>query len=326
MTDSRVMVIAGASGVVGRHLITAARARGWRLRVLTRSTAAGSLPVVDDDAPQRLMAWSPQRAAGDDAAAQRVVARALEGADVVVNLAGASLSEGRLDAPHRRRVRDSRVDATRALVRGWLRASNPPAVWVQASAVGYYGDTGETQVDESAPQGRMFLSEVCHAWEETARSVREELGEGRNAPRQIMARLGLVLAEDAPAWEKMLQPVRLGLGGALGSGKQWWSWIDADELAEALFFLIERESAEGVYNLTTPEPVRQLDLVRAAARRLDRPAILPAPAAALRLLLGAVADELLLASCKALPTRLEAEGYTFRTPGIAAELDQLLGA
>lgn len=307
-------MIAGATGVVGRHLIARARAEGFDVRVLSRG--APSLAGVE------VRRWDPARAAAGDAAAVADLAAALEGAAAVVNLAGASLAGGRLGRAHRARVLDSRVEATRALVSAWTRCQAPPPVWLQASAVGFYGDTGEAEVTEDAPAGGLFLSEVCQRWEAAAREALARPA----PPRLVILRLGLVLAADAPAWEKLVQPIRLGAGGPLGSGRQWWAWIDADDLARAALFLLRHEAARDAFNLTSPEPVRQKDLVERAATLLRRPAFFPAPAFALRLALGRVADELLLASCRALPRRLLEFGFTFTRGRVDQELVALLPA
>lgn len=306
-------MIAGATGVVGRHLAARAQAEGRGVRVLSRGGKA--LPGAE------VRRWDPAAAARGDEVAVNELAAALEGAAAVVNLAGASLAEGRLGRAHREKVLGSRVEATRALVRARARCGAPPPVWLQASATGFYGDTGEADVTEASPVGRMFLSEVCVRWEEAAREVLAQ----PTPPRLVVLRLGVVFAKDAPAWEKMILPIRLGAGGPLGSGRQWWAWIDADDLARAALFLLAREEASGVFNLTSPEPVRQGDLVAQAALLLHRPALFPAPAFALRLALGAVADELLLPSCRALPVRLGELGFTFERGRVGQELVHLLG-
>lgn len=305
----KTLVIAGANGVVGNHLIAEARRRGLAVRTLTRGPSRADAHT-----------WDPAAAARGEPAAVAAVARALDGADVLVNLAGASVGEGRLGASHRQRVLQSRVDATRALVKGRAQASAKPPTWVQASAVGFYGDTGEARVDEAAPRGRSFLADVCQAWEDEARTALA----ATPPPRLVIARIGLVLAQDAPAWSQMLLPIKLGLGGKLGPGTQWWAWIDADDLARALLELAAAPDADGVFNLTAPEPVRQVDLTRQAATLLGRPAFLPAPSFALRLATGKVADELLLPSCAAVPARLQARGFRFEAPSIDRELVRLL--
>lgn len=301
------IVIAGGTGVVGRHLCRVARREGHQLLLLSRRPG----PEV--------AVWDPGAAARGDERALDALAQALLGADLLVNLAGSSLAEGRLGARHRELVLSSRVEATRALVQAHRRCPRPPGVLLSASAVGWYGDTGEAEVDEQAPAGKDFLAGVCQRWEGEARALEDRA-------RVVLLRIGLVLASDAPAWEKLVGPIKLGLGGRLGSGRQWWSWIDAGDLARAILFLGAREGAAGPFNLTAPEPARQVDLVRQAALLLGRPAFLPAPALALRLALGGVADALLLASCRALPRRLQGLGFAFEHASLGSELSALLPA
>ena len=192
-----------------------------------------------------------------------------------------------------------------------------PPVWLQGSATGYYGDAGERELTEAAPSAEdFFLAEVCQAWESAAKDA--------NGARLMISRIGLVLAKDAPAWQKMLLPIKLFVGGRFGDGEQWYPWVDADDFASAMLFLIEHEASGGVYNLTAPEPVRQIDLVERTARRLGRPAIFPTPAPLLRLAVGEVADALLLPSAKAVPAKLQEEGFIFAHPQIESELDKLL--
>ena len=309
MSQKPILVIAGASGVIGTHLIRAAGDR-YRIRTLTRSSATkheGATPMV----------WRPEAAKEGDRRALEALAEGLDGASALVNLAGASVADGRLGEAHKRRVLESRVDSTRTLLHAHRLCPNPPPVWFQASATGYYGDAGEAALDENAPKDTgFFLAEVCDAWERAAGDA--------NGARLVIGRIGVVLAQDAPGWQKMLAPIRLGVGGPFGSGRQWWPWIDADDLVGAMLFLTRREESQGVYNLSAPEPVRQGDLARRAARRLHRPTV-SAPAFALRLATGGVADTVLLPSARALPTRLLNEGFTFERPDIESELDKLLG-
>ncbi len=311
LTEPRLL-IAGASGVVGRHLVAAARER-YEVVTLTRalkdSAPAGARPVL----------WKPTAAKENDERALETLAESLSGARAVVNLAGASIAGGRLGKEHKRRVLESRLDSTDTLAAAFKRARKPPPVWFQASAVHYYGDRGEEALDETAgPQPGFFLSEVCQAWERAAKAVEKDT-------RLVIGRLGLVLAKDADAWQKLLLPVKLFVGGPLGSGQQWYAWIDADDLARAILHLVESESAAGVYNLSAPEPVRQVTLTRKATLRLKRPALVPAPAFALRAAVGGVADTLLLSSTKIVPQRLLASGFNFAQPDIEGELDELLG-
>lgn len=310
-----LMVIAGASGVVGRHLVERASAEGYRVRVLVREN---SRRIFGDRVGYA--AWDPAKAGAAYPSYVERLRVALEGADVLVNLAGASLAEGRLGPELRKRVLKSRLDATGALVMATGLCEDKPRVWLQASAIGYYGDTGETEADEDAPRGGLLLSEVCAKWENAVRP----LFEMKPPPRIVILRIGLVLAKDAPGWIKMAQPIRWGVGGPFGSGRQWYSWIDADDLAGVFLHAAKNHRCLGVYNATAPEPVRQIDLVRRAAAMLLRPAVMPAPAFALRAVLGGLADELLLPSCNAPPKRLAAESFAFRRPDIESQLRYLL--
>lgn len=310
MTSTRpILVISGASGLIGSHLSAAVEGR-YELRLLTRSA----------DKPARAgsswVAWDPEAASQGDEAALNALAETLSGTHAIVNLAGASVAEGRLDEVHQKRILESRVQSARALLLAQRRAPNPAKVWFQASATGFYGDRGDAELTERAPAGSGPLSGISRRWE----AAPEDAG----GARLLVGRIGIVLAKDASGWKKMLLPVKLFVGGPFGSGQQWFSWIDADDLARAVLFLLERDTAEGVYNLTAPEPIRQIDLVRQVASRLSRPVALPAPAFALRLALGGLADALLLASARVLPERLQGEGFTFECPTFEAELNKLL--
>lgn len=318
--ERKKLVVTGGTGLIGRHLVDTSRRRGWETTVLTRAASSELRDGV------RKVQWDPDACAledaGNHAEALEGLKAALEGVDAIVNLAGASLSEGRLGHEHRARVLRSRVNATRALGRALAACARRPSVWVQGSAVGYYGDTAEAPIDESAPAGETFLANVCETWEGEAKRAIDACP--ADPPRLVIARVGLVLAEDAPAWQKLLRPIRYGVGGALGSGKQWWPWVHVWDVVSAIFFLIEAAEADGAFNLSAPAPMRQLEMTRAIAKRLHRPSSLPAPAFALRAALGAVADELLLPSCKALPKRLLELGYPFEAPSLDDALDALL--
>ncbi len=307
-TERPVLVISGASGLVGSHLIEAAKSR-YDLRLLTRSSGR--------TAPngQTWVTWDAKAASQGDEAALTSLTEAVSGAHAIINLAGASIADGRLGEEHLERIVKSRVQSAGALLLAQRRAENPAAVWFQASATGYYGDRGDTELTELSPIGDEPLSEICQVWE----AAPEDAG----GARLVTGRLSIVLSKEAETWKKLLLPIKLFVGGPLGSGQQWFSWIDADDLAHAILFLTESE-AEGIYNLTAPEPVRQITLTRQTATKLSRPAVVPAPAFALRLALGGLADALILASAKVLPTRLEREGFTFERPTFKSELDKLL--
>ncbi len=312
---NKTVVIAGGSGVVGRHIMRSALNRGWRVRVLTRSV---SNKVEQDKV--KYYEWDPAAAAGGEPEAISEIAAAVHKTDFLINLAGASIGTGRFTQSLKEKLLKSRVDATRALRLALYEVASPPEVWGQASAVGYYGNTGNVEVDESTPPGNLFLSDLCVQWENEAM----EIGKANLPVRLFIGRIGMVLSKDAPAWQRFIAPIRWGVGGLLGNGRQWYPWIDADDLAAAFFHLYERRSLKGIFNFTATHPVRQKELTRVAAEILRRPAFFPVPAALLRLVMGDFADELVLASCKALPTRLLDSGYRFQRDTIELQLVHLL--
>lgn len=315
--DRPHMVIAGASGVVGHALVAAAVPR-WRITALTRT--------IDGDEPEgsEPVVWNPSAAREGDGSALADLAARLDGADALVNLAGASIDRGRFGERHRERVLRSRLDATSTLLAASEACARPPDVWLQASAVGIYGDRGDEELTEaSAPADDFFLAEVCRRWEATAAPAAAR-------SRLAIARFGMVLAPDAAAWRKLATPVRLGVGGPLGSGRQWWSWIHADDLARALLFLVDPPAGAGapppagVHNLTAPEPLRQHDFMRTVAREARRPSFVPVPAFALRIALGGLADMLLLPSARVRPARLLDAGFRFEYPTLRDAASDLL--
>ncbi len=288
-------MIAGAGGVVGRALLAAAEGR-YASVVLTRG---GTTPQGIDS-----VRWTPSAAHDGDEAELDHLAKVLGGASAIVNLAGSSIADGRLDAKHLERLEDSRVKAAATLVAAGVRAAAPPPVWFQASGADIYGDRGEAKLDERAAiVGDAPLTQLGRVWEGSAEPASA-------FARVVVGRLGAVLAPEAQAWRKLLLPIRLFVGGPFGSGRQYFPWIAADDAARAILFLIERQDASGPYNLSA-QPTRQIELTRAAAKRLRRPALIPAPAFALRLVLGRVADTLLLSSKRVVPRRLREAGFRF---------------
>ncbi len=307
----RSIVIAGASGVIGRHLVSGLGG-AYRVTVLTRHVE-GSHP-----AGVARLAWHPDAArAGRQEDLSRLTS-ALEGAAALVNLAGSPLDEGRLGPAHVDRMLESRVDGTTTLVTAVQRCRLPPEAFIQASSSGYYGQRGEALLEEDAARDRSFvLAPVAEAWEAAAAPAAAR-------SRLCVLRMGVVLARDAAAWQKLLLPVRLGLGGRLGSGRQWFPWIHIDDLVATVRYLIEHDDCEGTFNAVTPEQVRQAELGRAAARRLRRPFWLHVPAWALRLALGRLADGALLQSARMVPAHLQACGFVFERGSLEAALDELL--
>lgn len=293
------VAISGASGLVGRALGDSLRRDGHRVLRLVRRPSASPDAIY----------WQPT---GDDIDRDR-----LEGLDAVVHLAGESIAGGRWTAERKRRIKDSRVYGTRLLANTLAGLERRPRVLVSASAVGYYGDRGDELLDEEAPPGDLFLSTVCQAWEAVADPARDA------GIRVVHPRLGMVLAREGGALDKMLLPFRLGLGGRIGDGRQWVSWITRDDLVGVLRHLIDGELA-GPVNAVSPHPVRFADFASGLGRVLHRPAILPLPAPVARLALGEMADELLLPSLRADASRLVASGFGFRHPHLEPALRELL--
>ncbi len=246
------------------------------------------------------------------------LAEAFRGVDAVFHLAGESVGEGRWTEAKKRAIRESRVETTRKVVEAIaaLPEEERPKALVTASAIGYYGDRGDDLLDESAPPGADFLAEVCVAWE----------AEAKKAPvRTVMARIGLVLGREGGALPRMLLPFRLGLGGRLGSGRQWMSWIHVEDLARLLAFAAERAELRGPLNAVSPNPVTNREFTRALAAALGRPAILPVPRLALRIAVGEFANHL-LTSQRCVPRAAKEAGFEWRYPDLRAALAEILAA
>jgi len=299
------VILAGGSGLIGRALAGELVRAGAEVVILTRSAGDRDLP-----AGTRAVRWDGRSATG--------WAGKCEGAEAIVNLAGENVADGRWNAARKRRLESSRVEPTRALVEAVAAARVPPRALLQGSAVGFYGDGGETVLDESSPRGDGFLPALSERWE-TASAPVEALG-----VRRVLLRTGVVLARDGGALAKMLPPFRLGLGGPLGGGRQWFPWIHLADVVGAIRFLIERRDLAGAFNLVAPEPVRQGELARALGRALRRPAIVPVPGALLGLAVGEMA-EVLLASQRVVPPRLIGQGYRFAYSDLDAALADLVG-
>jgi uncharacterized protein (TIGR01777 family) len=291
------IVIAGGSGFLGQPLVQRLLTRGHDVIVLTRNVSHVGVgrPMLWDGRTQG--AWS------DEAAS----------ADVVINLAGENVGEGRWTDARKRRLIASRLDATNAIVEALRREPSRVRTVIQASAIGYYGNRGDEILDESASRGDGFLAELVERWESAARPA-ENLG------RFVIIRFGVVLHRDGGALRKMWLPFKLGLGGPIGSGEQWMSWIGREDALRFVEWAMENDRVRGVYNATAPQPVRNRDFTRALGRALHRPAIMPLPAFALRLAFGQMADETVLGGQRALPRRAEADGYPFLHPLLDDEL------
>jgi uncharacterized protein len=242
----------------------------------------------------------------------------VEAADAIVNLAGESV-DGRWTAAKRDAILTSRVDGTRRLVDAVAAASARPRVLVSASAIGWYGDRGDETLDEDSPGGAGFIYDVASAWEAEATRA-ADLG-----VRVVVVRFGLILGRQGGALPRLVRPTRLLAGGPLGSGRQWWAWVHLDDVTGILLHALDDGAVGGVLNATAPDPRRQREFARALGAALHRPAVTPAPAVALRLLLGGFASEL-LSSRRVVPKRTGASGYAFAHPRLEGALADLVGA
>ncbi|MEW2132504.1 TIGR01777 family oxidoreductase [Streptomyces sp. NPDC005435] len=290
MEHSRIAV-AGASGLIGSALVRSLRGDGHEVVRLVRHEPRGEDEVR----------WDPER--------QTVDAAGLTGCDVVVNLAGAGVGDKRWTPEYKRLIRDSRVLGTATLAEAVVSLPEPPRVFVNGSAIGYYGDTGDRVTDESAPPGEGFLPSVCEEWEEAAAPVREA------GVRTVFARTGLVVASTGGAWGRLFPLFKAGLGGRLGDGRQYWSYIALHDEVAALRHLIDRDDLSGPFNLTAPEPLTNQEITEAMGRVLHRPTPFPVPAAVLRTVLGEMAGDV-LGSQRVVPARLLESGFAFAFPGI----------
>lgn len=296
------LALSGSTGLVG-SAVSAVLSADHAIIPITRT--AGFSPR--DDA----IAWDGR---------ERFDAPALRACDAIIHLAGAGIADRRWSDARRRELRDSRIIGTGALAR--LLAEDPGRVrtLIVASGAGFYGDRGEAEVDERSPSGTGFLAAVCRDWEAAADPC-------RSAVRIVHLRLGVVLDRRGGALAKLLTPARFGLAGALGSGRQWWPWIGRDDLVGIVRHVLADATLHGAINTMAPQPVRQVELARAVAAALGRWALAPpAPAWVLRLALGGVVDEVLLASTRALPGRLAQGGFRWSMPTVAEALSAELDA
>jgi uncharacterized protein len=293
------VLVSGATGLIGSALIPELEAGGHSVTRLTRS------PRSDED-----VGWDPDAGTieGD-----------LAGADIVVHLAGESIAEGRWTSEKKRRILESRQKGTRLLAEKIAGLPAPPSVMVSVSAIGYYGDRGNELLTEESEPGDLFLSRVCLEWEAAAEPAREA------GVRVVHPRFGIVLSTEGGALGTTLPIFKLGGGGKIGSGKQYWSWVSLDDVVGAILHAIETDALSGPVNVTAPDPPTNAEYTRVLGRVLNRPTFFTVPAPAARIALGGMADELLLASARVEPAKLEETGYEYRHPELEGALRNLVG-
>ena len=294
------VLISGASGPIGTALLASFEPQRAQIVRLVRGRAQSAAQIFWDP----LVPLSPT---------------AVSGFDAVVHLAGESVV-GRWTEEKKKAIRESRVQGTRNLAAALARSEAKPRVLVCASAVGFYGSRGDELLREESPGGRGFLPEVCREWEDASRIAAEA------GIRTVNIRIGLVLSAKGGALANMLRPFKLGLGGRIGSGQQWWSWIHVDDIVGGIHHAMRSEPVVGPVNFVAPNPVRNAEFTKVLASVLGRPAFFPVPQFALRLAFGKMAaEELLLASQRVQPGKLGASGYTFRFRELRAALENLVG-
>lgn len=299
------ILVTGATGLIGRALCQSLLDDGHTVIGLSRSPEkAGRVPVTE------MRRW--------DAMSGPPATEVLAGVDSVVHLAGEPIAAHRWSDEQKRRIRDSRVVSTRNLVKGLQAMAEKPAAFISSSAVGFYGDRGDELLDEQSPAGQGFMPEVCKVWEQEAEPAAQA------GIRVVRLRTGVVLSRKGGALEKMMMPFKLGLGGKLGSGRQWLPWIHLDDIVGIYRYVLANPSVNGPINGTAPAPVTNAEFTRQFAEALHRPAFVPVPEFGLRAAMGEMAA-VLLSSQRVMPNAMIAAGYRFRFAMLAAALADLLG-
>jgi len=297
LSPQRILV-SGASGPIGAALVPSLQATGATVTRLVRKAANGPDQVL----------WHPAHALSPDS---------VIGFDAIIHLAGESIV-GRWTAAKKRRILESRVQGTVHLAEAAAKAPRPPHVFISASAVGFYGNRGDEILREDSPSGEGFAAEICRQWEAAAQPAAQA------GIRTAQMRIGVVMSADGGALPGMLTPFRLGLGGRMGHGRQWWTWVSARDVAGAIQHVLNHESLSGPINTVAPNPVTNAEFTRILASVLKRPAIFPMPAFAVRLIFGEMGEELFLGSQRVEPARLLASGYQFQHPDLKNALKDIL--
>lgn len=293
------IAVTGSTGLVGSALVTYLINKGHECLKLVRTKPKSSSEI----------GWDPEKG---------ITSGAIEGVEGVVHLAGENIAAGRWTVEIKKRIRDSRVKGTTVLSETLASLSTPPKVLVSASAIGYYGDRGDELLNETSSPGRGFLTEVCREWEEATRPAVDR------GIRTALLRTGVVLAKQGGALRKMLLPFKLGIGGRLGDGNQYMSWIAIDDLVRIIYHLILTESVNGPVNAVAPNAVTNLEFTKTLGKVLSRPTIFPVPAFVVRLAFGEMGDALLLSSTRVAPARLQSAGFEFKYPQLEGALQHVL--
>jgi len=296
------ILISGASGLIGTHLIPTLETKGHEIYSLARKTPKNAHEIR----------WDAGKGFSDEDQSK------LENFDAVIHLAGDNIASENWSAEKKRLIRESRSTGTRVLVDALRKARNPPKNFVSASATGFYGNRGDEDLTESSPKGEGFLPDVCDEWEREARKA-EDFG-----ARVTMLRTGVVLTKDGGALEKMLTPFKFGVGGTVGSGKQYMSWIALEDVLDIYHFVLENAALHGAVNATAPNPVTNEEFTEKFGKILNRPTILPVPEFAIKLLFGEMGERLLLEGNKVLPKKLQDAGFQFKFPNLEEALRQAL--
>jgi uncharacterized protein (TIGR01777 family) len=292
------ILVSGVSGPIGAALLPSLRQRGYAVTRLIRGNASGTDQI----------AWDPTKP---------LAAEAVSGFDAVIHLAGESIV-GRWSEAKKKRIVDSRVQGTRHLAEALAKAAQRPRVFVSGSAIGFYGDRGDEILREDSASGAGFLPEVCRQWEAAAQPAVDA------GIRTVNLRTGVVLSAKGGALPKMLLPFKLGVGGKIGDGRQWWSWIDVQDMVGAIHHILKTDLLQGPVNMVATKAVTNAEFTKTLAAALHRPAIFPMPALAARLAFGQMADELFLASQRVEPTKLVRSGYPFHYVDLGRSLADIL--